>query len=63
MENGTKQFLNPQEVERATTMGPAKTVAHTTTVSEAGKGVTKTVTTVTTASGTKTTTTTTTSGS
>ena len=61
MENGTTQFLNPQEVERATTMGPAKAVSKTITTTEAAGGAVKVTKTVTTTGTTKTTTTTTTS--
>jgi len=56
MENGTTQFLNPQEVERASTLGPPKAVSTTVTTTEAGGNVTKVVKTVTTTSSTTTTT-------
>ena len=56
MDNGTKQFVNPQEVESASTMGPAKQVSKTVTTTETAGGVTRVVKSV-----TSTTTTTTTS--
>jgi len=57
-DDGTKVFVNPQEVERASTMGPAKQVSHTVTTTESAGGVVKVVKSVTTTSTTTTTTTT-----
>ena len=59
MENGTKQFVNPQEVERSTTLGPAKAVSKTITTTETAGGTTKVIKSVTTTTNTTTTTTTT----
>ena len=35
---GTKQFLNPQEIERVTSQGPAKLTSKTVTVTETTSG-------------------------
>jgi len=60
MDNGTKQFVNPQEVERSSTLGPAKAVSKTVTTTESAGGVVKVVKQTVTTTGAKTTTTTTT---
>jgi len=59
MDNGTKQFVNPQEVEKASNMGPAKAVSRTVTTTEStGGNVVKVVKSVSTTTTTTTTTTT-----
>ena len=48
LENGQKQILNPQEIERSTSLGPPKEVSKTVTTTQTTGGVVKVVKSVTT---------------